>query len=372
MQWQDTSASTRRQSMLKATFVMEQHLGHGTFYQNLRRSLHSQAALDARWVEVTYEQSDGWHQRFALLPQHIRGTLSGRSQVRQGLSDTHCDVTFFNTQVPAALAGKVVRGCPYVLCTDITPLQYDRLSDHYKQPKRNGVIEQYKHRVNRSLMQQAAHLVPWSTWVKQSLIRDYGVQAERITVVPPGVELNRWRPAASVEQRGPLRILFVGGDFQRKGGDTLLEAFHRLPAGAAELILVTRSAVKPGDGIIVRNDLQANSLELIALYQSCHLFALPTRAEAFGIALLEASATGLPVVATSVGGVTDIVRDGETGLLVEPDNVEQLTAALQLLLENPTRRQQMGQQARRHVEHSFDADKNAAKILRILEEVVNH
>jgi len=186
------------------------------------------------------------------------------------------------------------------------------------------------------------------------------------------VELNRWHPAAAVAQNGPLRILFVGGDFQRKGGDTLLAAFQRLPAGAAELILVTRSTVEPGEGIIVRNDLQANSAELIALYQSCDLFALPTRAEAFGIALVEASATGLPVVATTVGGVTDIVRDGETGLLVEPDDVDQLAAALQQLLENPDRRQQMGNLARAHVADAFDADKNAAMILQILGEVVNH
>jgi glycosyltransferase involved in cell wall biosynthesis len=357
---------------LRATFVMEQHLGHGTFYQNLHRSLHRETQLDATWIAVTYANTGGWWERIALLPTHLRGTLNGRKQVRRALREQSSDVTFFNTQVPAALAGSLARTQPYVLCTDITPLQYNALRNHYhQQPASNGLVERYKHGVNVRLMQQAAHLIPWSTWVRNSMIADYGVAPEHITVVPPGVDTKRWQAHVRPAQGKPVRILFVGGDFQRKGGDTLRQAFRRLPAGSAELILVTRTAIEPESGITVHTALQANSPELIALYQSADLFVLPTRAEAFGIAAVEASATGLPVLASQVGGVTDIVVEGETGLLIQPDAVEQLTAALHLLVNNPALRQQMGQAARRHVEQHFDADKNATKIVQILGEVVN-
>ena len=358
---------------IRTTFVMEQHLGHGTFCQNLRRSLQDNSALDTSWVAVTYTNAGGWWEQIDMVPAHLRGTLTGRRQIRQGLRSHQSDVAFFNTQVPAALAGKFVHDQPYILCTDITPLQYNALRDHYRQqPDSNGLVEGYKHRVNLRLFQQAAHLIPWSTWVRQSLLVDYGVLPERITVVPPGVDTEKWVPASNQHVERPVRILFVGGDFQRKGGNTLLQAFRRLPAGFVELILVTRTAVANEPGIIIRNDLQANSSELIALYQSCDIFVLPTHAEAFGIAAVEASATGLPVIATAVGGLTDVVVNEQTGLLVQPDDVDQLTDSLQRLLQQPTLRRQMGTAGRRHVEEQFDAEKNAAKIVQILGEVILH
>lgn len=360
---------TCQSQRLQATFVMEQHLGHGAFYQNLRHCLPTTAPVDTAWVEITYANTGAWWERLPRLPTHVRGMLSGRYQVLSGLRRQQNDIVFFNTQAPAALAGNAGRVQPYLLCTDITPIQYDAMGEHYgHRPDRHGLLKQYKHAVNRRLFQGAARLVPWSTWVRSSLIADYAVPPERITVVPPGVDLARWQPRSGTDAKQPVQILFVGGDFYRKGGDLLLNAFRALPAGVAELTLVTRAVIAAEAGITVRNDLRPNSPELIALYQASDLFVLPSRAEAFGIAAVEASASGLPVIASDVGGISDIVIHEETGLLMPPGSAETLHSLLRRLIEHPEGRKQLGRQARIHAEANFDAHKNAARILTLIEE----
>ncbi len=355
---------------LNATFVMEQHIGHRAYYENLRRFIDPVPTLQARWVEVTYEsESSRWGQ-LPLLPQHLRGSLIGREQVRRGLSHQHADVAVFNTQVPAALGGGLVGHQPYILCTDITPLQYDEMAEHYgHQPDSDGFVKRYKHRANLKLMQGAAKVVPWSHWTAESVIHDYGVAPERVEVVSPGVDLDVWQPAGT-RPSGPMRILFVGGDLHRKGGDDLLNAFRQLPQGLATLVLVTRTELPPEPGVEMYHHLQPNSPELIQLYHTAHLFALPTKAEAFGIAAVEASAMGLPVVATAVGGLTDIVVDGETGLTMPPGDVDTLAAHLRLLAENEGLRTALGRGARARAEERFDAKVNASRMVDLLRETV--
>lgn len=348
---------------------MEQHIGHRAYYENLRRFVDQSPELQADWVEVTYAQPGSLWERVPLLPQRFKGTLVGREQVRRGLRRHPSDVWLFNTQVPAALAGRMVQERPYLLCTDITPRQYDTMAAAYGHaPDGDGLLSRYKHRANVRLLQGAARLLPWSGWVRDGLVTDYGVDPRRIEVIPPGVDIEKWRPAPENRGRTTPRILFVGGDLARKGGDLLLDAFRGLPPGLAELVLVTRTAVPTEPGVTVYNHLRPNSPELVALYQSCDLFVLPTRAEAFGIAAVEAAATGLPVVATQVGGLPEIVAEGETGFLVAPDDARALRARLNPLLENTPLRLQMGHAARQRVLARFDARRNAARIVEILRE----
>lgn len=353
--------------MIRATFVMEQHLGHQTYYQNMRRFVeHEARELQASWVPVTYNSPNSPWNRIGLLPRGLRGTLNGRDEVRRGLGAAPSDVLFFNTQVPAVLGRGVARSTPYVVATDITPLQYDELSTHYGHtPDRPGPLKAYKHHVNVQLLRGAAHLLPWSTWTRDSLVRDYGVSPDRITVVAPGVDLSRWTPAPG-RAEGPLRILFVGGDLYRKGGETLLKAFRALPSGAAELHLVTRTRIPQEKGVHLYHDMQPNSSALVALYQKADVFVLPSEAEAFGIAAAEATATGLPAIVTPIGGLTDIVIDGESGFLVEPGDVAALRKQLMTLAEDHGLRSRMGARARAHAEQHFDARRNASRVVQAM------
>ncbi len=364
---------------------MEQHIGHRTFYQNVRRYVSRDPQLAARWVEVSYWEPGRAWERLPLLPEKLKGTLRGCHQVRRGLASAPCEAVFFNTQVPAVFALDWLRRRPCVVSTDITPIQYDTLADFYgHRPDRPGLLRWLKHRVNRAVFHRAARVVAWSNWVRRSLEADYGVPAERIAVVPPGVDLELWTPSSPSHplpprgEQGGMRILFVGGDFARKGGPALLEAYHVLRQQASlpleregvELYLVTRERVSHEPGVHVYHGLKPNSPELRRLYRESDVFVLPTRGEAFGIAAVEASASGLPVIATSVGGLPDVVADGETGFLVPPDDPGAVAMALERLLNDPAKRQEMGRAARRRAEAHFDAQTNAAQLVALLQEAV--
>lgn len=349
---------------LRVTFVMERHLGHDTYYWNLRRVVDRSSDVRAQWIDVAYEPAARWWERMPGLSNEIRGALRGRREVRLDHAQA-ADVTFFNTQVPAVLGGRRSRRQPYVLATDITPAQYDDMADAYGHtPDREGVTARLKHSLSKQVFQQAHRACAWSHWAADSLVRDYGVDPDSVAVVPPGVDTTRWSPVAR-SSRGPLKVLFVGGDFHRKGGRDLLAAVAQLPRGTCEVTVVTRSRVDRADHVRVLTDAQPNSPELIDEFRAHDVFAMPSRAEAFGIAAVEAAATGLPVVATRVGGLPDIVEDGRTGFLVQPGDVGALRDRLERLM-SPDLRIAMGHAARRHAERHFDAERNAGRILHYL------
>ena len=350
---------------------MEQHLGHRVHYENLRAFIDRSDQIHPTWVPITYTGVDNFIEGFPLFPRNIRGSLICRRQVRQGLKINTSDVLYFNTQVPAALGSLPVKDKPYLIATDITPIQYDRLAAPYHHHvDSNHLLRWFKHRVNTKVFQGAAWVLPWSSWAAESLIQDYGVDSRRVQVLPVGIDVERWRPAEHVNQK-PVRILFVGGDFERKGGTLLLEAFRSLPAGSAELILVTRAALTHEKGVVVHNNIQPNSAELLEIYQSSDIFALPSNAEAFGIAAVEASASALPVIATSSGGLPDIVVHQETGFLIPVGDVRSLATHLRILVENTELRRRMGQAAYRRAHSQFDARKNADRLVEILCETVS-
>ena len=157
----------------------------------------------------------------------------------------------------------------------------------------------------------------------------------------------------------------MGGDFTRKGGDLLLNAFSTL-SDRAELCLVTKSEVPSSDRVQVINDLQPNDPRLVELFRNADAFVLPTRAETFGIAAVEASAAGLPVIASSLGGLADIVVDGQTGFLIAPEDGEALARTLSSLEQQPDFRRRLGAAARVHAAGAFDATTNAGRLFDLI------
>ena len=113
--------------------------------------------------------------------------------------------------------------------------------------------------------------------------------------------------------------------------------------------------------------------ELPAIYRQATIFVMPARAEyhagsveGFGIVYLEASASGLPVVAARTGGAAEAVRENETGLLVPPDDPPALALALARLLDDGALRQRMGRAGRRWVEREMNWDRAAQQFLSII------
>ena len=200
---------------------------------------------------------------------------------------------------------------------------------------------------------------------------DHGFPEQRMHVIPNGVEVRRRTPAPLHEPPsvGTAAILE-----HRKGIDVLLEAWASLEV-PAELHVF-------GEGSLRRDlEQQARRLggsvhfhgfagDLRKQLLGLDVFVLPTRADNLPVAILEAMAVALPVVATRVGGIPELVVDGETGLLVEPDDPDGLRAALRSLLSDPALCSRLGSAGAHRVEARFDSRAVASRMVSLYERVL--
>lgn len=188
---------------------------------------------------------------------------------------------------------------------------------------------------------RAQRVLVWSEYAR-GLHLAHGRNAEQLAVAPPGVEVP---PVSWERPTGRPAVLFVGRDFHRKGGEVLLEAWKQIPAGAAHLTMIgmTDGELPPGvEHYPYISPLALNSY----FYTRSHIFAFPTLAEGYGMALLEAMAHGLAVVASRIEAIPEMVADGETGFLVLPGDAEALAKWLRELIDQPRRCRQMGEAGR--------------------------
>lgn len=357
---------------LRIVFVMEQVLGHVSHYQTLRRVIAGEPDVEPNWVEVSYAGA-GMLEALPLLPRSVSGTARGYLQVRAGLRGLRQDALFFHTQKPAVFQWDLLARIPTVLSLDVTPVQYDDLGMYYEHaPDGDTPVARLKHAINKRTFAMAKAIVAWSAWAKESLVQDYGMPPDKIRVIPPGVDLQLWhapeRATRSVATDLP-RILFVGGDFERKGGALLLDWFRQTGRGRCELDLVTRAAIESEPGVRVHRSVTGNSPEARRLFANADVFVLPSLGECFGIASVEAMAAGLPVIATRVGGSADIVEHGESGLLIEPNSPDALRQGLDVLLADEAKRRAMGTSGRARAERLFDATTNARQLLACVADV---
>jgi glycosyltransferase involved in cell wall biosynthesis len=352
-------------------FLMEQTLGQVTHYANLRRAVDNESDVAASWYPLDFARQN-WVESLPPLRSNwsIRASYRARSVLARDHAADRYDALFFHTQVTALLCAPLMRRVPSVVSLDATPINYDSIGTAYGHRRANPTVENFKYSLNLRSLHVASALVTWSEWARRSLIYDYGLDGARISVVPPGVNLDLWHRSVRHDTGGPVRILFVGGDFTRKGGEVLLQAFAGLHL-ACELHIVTKSPIEPTKGVFVYHNVTSNSELLRSLYATADIFVLPTLADALPLAIQESMAAGLPVIATNVGAIHEVVRNGETGFLVPPNDVRALHAALHALTQDDRRRKAMGQAGSKIAEERLDSSANARKILAILKNSVD-
>ena len=157
-----------------------------------------------------------------------------------------------------------------------------------------------------------------------------------------------------------MRVLLVGNDVNRKGLPTLIEAVAALGSDAV-LDVVSGDEVEERDFVRVHRGVTAGSERLRELYAEADVFALPTRADAVPWAVLEAMAAGLPVVASGVGAIAEMLDS--SGEVVPPADDAALAAALRRLAADPEGRRRMGEAARERVRENYDNALQTPKIL---------
>jgi glycosyltransferase involved in cell wall biosynthesis len=187
----------------------------------------------------------------------------------------------------------------------------------------------------RPVLRRARLVVAASTALAEDARR---LGAREVRVIPGGVEI----PEEVPEPEEPPFVLYAGRLSREKGILELVRAAEGLPLVVA------------GDGPLRARVPQALGMvphgELLRLYGRAAVVACPSRREGYGVVCAEAMAHGRPVVASAVGGLRDLVVDGETGLLVEPGDVVALRTALERLLDDADLRGRLGGAGRRRAE----------------------
>ncbi len=343
---------------------MDQIAGHITNYRNLRSACAREHDIEASWHEIHYYKEGGGVERlkerfFPSASTYVSGVMRGAWEVRQALrARREYDAILTNASV-GVFFSPVFRSIPTMIDFDSTPVQIDSMAAYGKSAD-PWPLGRLKRRLSKRLLNSATVLQAWSNWARKSAIDDYGADAAKIVVNPPGVDLGFWHPAPTAPlQKRPFRILFVGGDFRRKGGHHLLDWHSTQSASPCDLHIVTREDVEPRPGVVVYRDMKPNTRELLQLYHDCDLFVLPSLGECFGIATVEAMAAGLPVIASDVGGTADIIDPGRNGYIVPAGSVTELGSAIEAIMGDTARCNRMGVESRHIAEERFDLAANA-------------
>jgi glycosyltransferase involved in cell wall biosynthesis len=208
------------------------------------------------------------------------------------------------------------------------------------------------------VLRSAAAVISTSAWTRQRLLERYGLPPERITVARPGADLRDEAPGTP----DGGRLLCVAAVAAHKGQDVLIEALHHISARPWTCTVVgpldrepafvealSRRAAAAGIADRVRWTGPLTGEALRRQYASADLLVLPSRLEAYGMVVTEALGAGLPVVATTVGGVPEALGGGPSGppgRLVPPDDPAALADALESWLGDADLRGQLRRAAR--------------------------
>ncbi|MDY6930442.1 MAG: glycosyltransferase family 4 protein [Halobacteriota archaeon] len=208
--------------------------------------------------------------------------------------------------------------------------------------------------LERKTCNNATGIFTFSEYVKKSVIGDYGVPEDKVTTVYSGVNLKEL-PILEKDHNSK-KILFVGLDFDRKGGQTLIKAFKEVKKEIkdAELIIVGSKPNVSIGGINVKGFI--DRIELLQLHRHVSLFAMPSICDPFPNVFLEAMAYKTPCIGSTASGIPEMIEDGKSGLLVEPNDYKQLAEKIIYLLEDENQLKKMGERGRKRVEKYFTWD----------------
>ena len=222
--------------------------------------------------------------------------------------------------------------------------------------------------IEKTAVEAADRVIAVSATMREDILAHFRVDPSKVIVIHNGIDPERFRPTDKRDAldgfgvRTPY-VLFVGRITDQKGIFHLLEAATRLPPGVQVVLCASapdtpeiearlRRAVSAHPNVVWINEMVPHDV-VTQLYSHAAVFACPSVYEPFGLINLEAMACETPVVASAVGGILEVVVDGETGLLVEPARPDVLAEALTRVLANPALGRSMGRAGRRRVETRF-------------------
>ncbi|MBF0624388.1 MAG: TIGR03088 family PEP-CTERM/XrtA system glycosyltransferase [Magnetococcales bacterium] len=288
-----------------------------------------------------------------------------------------CNIAALEAALPAFLAGVPVR------------IQAEHGRDWHDLDGENRTYILLR----RLLNPLVSRFVAVSRDLERWLVQRVAIPAHKVCFIGNGVDLTRFRPRPEAVDAalpwpgflppGAFLIITVGRFWPVKDQANLLRAFARLlqnsrPGQPPCRLLLVGGGLLEGELTALAGELQVRESVRLAGYQEdvpgllarAHLFVLPSLAEGMPLTVLEAMAAGLAVVATRVGGVPDLVVEGETGTLVPPGDPDALAVAMAGYVADPALARRQGARGRQRVEELFSLEEMVAHYDRLYDELV--
>jgi glycosyltransferase involved in cell wall biosynthesis len=355
----------------------------GGFRSVLEHWAHAWPQLEIRTVDLHREVLGSAAAKLLALPRALSrgglGVLRGRGALTNALNRSHwlsrrlserarfvqsreaADLSFsFGTTFDASWGGR-----PHFIYTDLTILAnlYYPGEEHAVRPWVQWLPDEHV------ALQRASLVFGKSEMVSRSVREQYGLPPGKAVCVRAGSNVPA--PAQLDPRRFERRnILFVGVDWERKGGPELIEAFRRLRRRYADATLTVVGCDPPvrEPGVEIVGWLPREGVA--RRLAEATVFCMPSRREPFGYVYLEAMQASLPVVAARRGAAPEFVRDGFNGFTVEPDNCAGLTACLEQLLSDPALCREMGERGRHLVETEYNWARTCSDMTRAIQAVL--
>ena len=244
-------------------------------------------------------------------------------QVSNALRSSRADIVFSPGTIPIAYLNT---DKPIVYWTDATFAGmigfYSEFSNLCKESIKNG------NKMEQEALSRCSCAIYASEWAAKTAIQNYSVDARKIKVVPFGANISCSRTIIDIEEMvdnrdaRTIKLLFCGVDWYRKGGDVVLKTAEMLSAEGVDVELNVVGCQPPGSvpdfvkihGFVSKKTVEGRQL-LDSLFSRAHFLFLPSQAECYGLVFAEASSFGLPSIATDVGGIPTIVKNGINGQL---------------------------------------------------------
>lgn len=365
--------------------------GAGGAERSLLEFLPKLAATGVRPVIACLSRSDvgfedevraqGWDVRVLAGTGRLAKIRSLRALIRE-LRPALVYTALFDADIAGRIAAART-GVPVV--SNLANTAYDpaRLADPNVDARKLALVRMVDGFTARHLTE---HFHAISDAVKESTVETMGVEPERISVVRRGRDPARLgepspeRTAAARALLGlppdALVVATVGRQEYQKGHRHLVDAFATVVERRPEAVLVIagregHASTALGDqiarlGLDDRVRLLGHRSDVAEVLSAADLFAFPSVYEGLGGALIEALALGLPIVASDLPALREVVRPGENADLVSPTDSAALAAAVVALLDDPARRQAYGARSRQLFEDGFDADRAADEVVTLL------
>lgn len=315
-----------------------------------------------------------WHRWLGAYYQREKSLAAARQRARKAMRYERVPFDFWLTPtldhaafIDSVRPIVVFHDAPFTLLSQ----SYARYQKIIPRQKREMAI------IERDAAQRAALLIYPSEWAARFVIEELGADPARVRVIPWGANidpLSTDEVARVIDRRlhGPPKILFVGKDWERKGGPTVLAAIDLLKRRFPDLELhVVGGAPRQLPGYVRYHGLLSMTVPAERalrdrLYVESTVLVVPSTAEALGIVFCETAAMALPSVGREIGGIPSIVIDGETGRLVPPDgDASAIAEAIDSIIGTPETYRRMSLAAHARYQQRlnwdrFDADLHSA------------